>query len=613
MALTKKQKEALFLLTEGENIFLSGEGGTGKSFVIEKFTDYLEENNIPYVVAAPTGLAALKVGGATLHRTFKLSIDLGEKDISLKNVEKAKVIIIDEISMCRRDIFQTIARALKDFENPLEEYNIERERAICRKKQIVLVGDFFQLPPFLGKNDKILLDKVKNGEIDEYFYKDILNLEQTIYPFQCEEWEHFNFKSIVLDEVVRQKDKNYVDNLNLIRKGDTKGLEFIKKESSKEPVKEGIYLTARNKDADDLNTDNLNKINNKAYTYYAEEEGIVADSEKPVADKLVLKKGARVMCVVNIQDKDKKDKNEEREDFNTGGGIVNGMCGTVTSLSNNTVTVEFDDGQSYCFEKYKWSIKGFKKVIVDEGGEKVEKTIMDEIGSYRQIPLKLAWAITIHKSQGQSYEAVNLDPRCFAEGQLYVALSRAKNIEKLYLTKQLRKTYLKTSEVVKEFYEKIEAEKDYIEVDFKEVSESIKTAKEEKFEEVEMEQDIFETKVEEVSITTETEEEYVSIKVPRSLKEMVLGVLHGDDIQEIDILKTRIESLERRRDILKARVEQLEAELEKANRRRSKISKDKEQEILKLREQGLGMNKIAKAVGVGDGTVRRVLKDYNVK
>lgn len=601
MSLTSKQQYALDTLIKGDNVFLSGEGGTGKSYVIEQFTEYLEDKGIEYVVCAPTGLAALNVGGATLHRTFKLSIDLADPNVDLKNVEKAKVIIIDEISMCRRDIFQKIARALFDFENPLEEFDIKRERSICRKKQLVVVGDFFQLAPFLGPNDKQILEKVKNGELDKSFYKDVLNLNETIYPFQCEEWDKFNFKSVVLDEVVRQKDKEYVDNLNLVRKGDERGLKFIRKKSSKDEVEKAIYLTSKNKTADDLNKDNLKKIKGKEYTYYAEEEGIVADSEKPVSEAITLKVGARVMCVVNIQDKDKK---TDEEDNLSSSGIVNGLCGTVINLTKDKVTVEFDNGQIHEFEKYKWSIKGFKKVTVKEGDETVEKTIMSEIGSYKQIPLKLAWAITIHKSQGQSYEAVNLDPACFAEGQLYVALSRAKNIEKLHLTKRLLNNYLKTSEVVKEFYKELEKEP------YQEIQENIEVEDQvNSYQEVALTKE-FAEEVEDNKIIEELseikEDEYISIKVPKSLENQVLRLIEGKvdnmvDSDEVDSLKRQIEDL-------KAQLEKLQI----SSKRRPKIAREIELKIIELRRGGLGMNKIAKEVGCGAGTVQRVLKENEI-
>lgn len=585
MALLKKrQAYALELLKKGYNLFLSGEAGTGKSFVIDQFKEYLDREGIKYVVCAPTGLAAINVDGATLHRTFKLGTDLGDADVNLKNVEEAQVIIIDEISMCRRDIFQYIARALFDFENPIEEFDIKKEAKVCRKKQIVVVGDFFQLPPVLGNNDRKIIQQMKEQDLE--IYKDLINLEEKIYAFQCEEWDKFNFKNVVLNEVVRQSDKMYIDNLNKVRRGDSEGLDFIKKEASKTEIKNAIYLTSKNKDADNLNQNNLDKIKNKEYTFYAEEEGEISEADKSVPKYLKLKVGARVMSVVNITEKDKEDDTV----------VVNGMCGTVIKLTDDTVVVEFDNGYEHKFEKYKWSVKGFEERTVNEDGKSVKKMVMAEIGSYRQIPLKLAWAITIHKSQGQTYEAVNLNPSCFCEGQLYVALSRAKDLKKLYLTNTLRKSYLKTSEVVKEFYEKIEKEQhqqeefeEVIDVDFEEI--------EEIFEERELINDI---------TTTEEAEEYISIKIPKKLENEVLKLLEGE--VDTNIEKEEIASLRSEIKDLKAQLEKLQM----SSKRRPKIAKEIELEIIELRKQGMGMNKIAKLVGCGAGTVQRVLKENNL-
>lgn len=552
MALKKRQARALELLKEGYNVFLSGEAGTGKSFVIEKYTDYLDKKGIRYVVCAPTGLAAINVDGATLHRTFKLSTDLGDSDVNLKNVEEAQVIIIDEISMCRRDIFQYIARALIEFANPIEEFDIKKERRVVRKKQIVVVGDFFQLPPVLGNNDRKMIEQLKSQGYEE-LYKDILNLEETIYAFQCKEWEELGFKNIVLNEVVRQSDKDYIDNLNKVRRGDVEGLEFIKKEASDSEIKNAIYLTSKNKDAENLNSNNLEKIKGKEYTFYAEEDGEVSESDKPVPKFLKFKIGARVMSVANITEKDKEDNVV----------VVNGMMGTVVDLSNTSVTVEFDNGYTHKFEKYKWSVKGFKKVKVkDDKGKEVEKMIMTEIGSYRQIPLKLAWAITIHKSQGQTYESVNLNPNCFCEGQLYVALSRAKDLKKLHLTSNIRKSYLKTSEVVKEFYNKIE--KEMLEL------ENI---------------------------------EYITIEIPKNLKEDVLRLIEGK--VDININNEEVECLKKEIESLKAKLEQVEL----SAKRRPKVDKEIEDEVIRLRNNGLSMRTIASMNGIALGTVSRICKD----
>ena len=538
MALKPKQKQALDLLKKGHNVFLSGEAGTGKSFVIEEFKKYLDSIDKKYIVGAPTGLAALNVGGITLHRMFGLSTNPLDFKATMKNVDETEVIIIDEISMCRVDNFQKIASAIFDFENPIEEFDIKREAKVVRKKQIVVVGDFFQLPPVLTDKDA-----------------EILGLTQeTIYPFQCEEWDRFNFKNVVLDEVVRQSDKDYIDNLNLIRKGNIKGLGFIEKKSRKTKIKNAIHLCSKNKDADLLNESNLNKIKFRERTYWANETGEVKNEDRATQKCLKLKVGARVMSLVNI-----------KED------VVNGMLGTVKKLFDDSVVVEFDNGIEHEFKKYKWEIQGFKKEkIKDE-----EKTVTTSIGTFEQIPLKLAWAITIHKSQGQTYEAVNLSPECFCVGQLYVGLSRAKDLKKLHLTDKINPSNLKASKVVKDFYNKIEQEQQEDSIDIEEVE--------------------------------QYQEEYVSIKVPRRLEDKVLRLIEGKvdnniDSKEIECLKRRIEELELELGQVKA-----------SSKRRPKISREIEEKIIELRKQGLGMNKIARAVGCGDGTVRRVIIDNGMK
>ena len=606
--LKKKQARALELLKKGANLFLSGEAGTGKSFVIDKFVEYLDAEHIKYVVCAPTGLAALNIQGSTLHRTFKLSTEIGDGKVDLKNVEEAQVIIIDEISMCRRDIFQYIAKALIEFENPIEEFDIKKERRIVRKKQIVVVGDFFQLPPVFTPKDKESIKTLLKD--DEKAYKHLRDLESTLYAFQCKEWEMLNFKSIVLDEVVRQSDMEYIDNLNKLRVGDADGLNFIKKESSKNEIKNAVYLTSRNNDALAINENNLRRINKKEFTYRGEDDGEVIPSDMPVDNMLKLKVGARVMSVVNIIEKDKVD------DI----AVVNGLLGTVTKLTNDTVTVKFDNGYEHKFEKYKWSIKGFKEIKTkDTDGKVVTKMVMSEVGSYRQIPLKLAWAITIHKSQGQTYESVNLNPNCFCDGQLYVALSRAKDIKNLYLTSALREKDLKTSDVVKEFYKNIEAESlqdkyaggTDVEVQEVDMFENFSVTLEKGFDNV---TNFLAT---DIAISSEDKVDTVSMDIPQHLVCKVELLLKNEiQLKEFESNEEELNGLRNTVKSLNEEISKLKSELEQTKlsaKRRPKISEEKEEQIIKLRRMGYSMNKISKLVGCGDGTVMRVLEDNNIE
>ena len=634
--LKAKQQYALDILKQKYNVFLSGEAGTGKSYVIEKFTEYLDSKGIKYVVAAPTGLAALNVNGSTLHRTFGLSTKITEAKVSLKNVEEAEVIIIDEISMCRSDIFSYIARALIEFENPMEEYDIKREKKICRKKQIVVVGDFYQLPPFVSDKDKENIETLK--DIDEKMYKEMLKIERNLYAFQCKEWEMMNFKSIVLDEVVRQSDKDYIDNLNKVRIGDKSGLEFIKKESDPNPIENAVYITGTNTVAKRINLNNLKEIKKKEYLYEAEEVGEVADSDKPVDKNLRLKVGARVMSVVNIVDKDKGDADDNIV-------VVNGMLGTVSYLDEKSVKVLFDNGYEHKFEQYKWSVKGFKDVFVKEQNEdgkatKKKKMIMTEIGTYSQIPLKLAWAITIHKSQGQSYEAVNLDPYSFADGQLYVALSRAKNIKKLHLTQPLKSDYLKTAEVVKEFYKSIElgvvpqAEyTDSTEVEVQEVPPqqtqveyTCGTEQEKYSDSTGGVQEV--NTLEDVAIALEEEEEgtdTISMDIPVDLVWKVEGLLKNEiQLKEFESNEAELNNLRNTVNTLNEKIARLELELEQAKSAVIPSTKPVVKEvvapgidnkidiekILRLNKHGLDITLIAITCKTDVATVNKVLSNH---
>lgn len=559
MALKKKQAEALELLKNGHNVFLSGEAGTGKSYVIDQFKEYLDKEGKKYAVMAPTGVAALNVGGSTIHRTFGLGIKIGSS-ASMKNIESADVLIIDEISMCRVDVFKSIAKAILNFRKTPKNVDEEKEAKRVRNKQIVVVGDFLQLPPIMTSDDEETL--LKLGIIQAGSYG---------YAFECEEWDMFKFKTIFLNEVVRQDDEKFINSLNSIRKGDPSGIEFIEKNSNKKQDENSLCIYPYKKQVTERNTKMLKQIKEKGRTYFGRTQGECNKSDLATEMELTLKVGCRVMSVIN--------KSEN---------VVNGSMGTVIKMYDESVKVEFDNGSIEEFEKHKWSILGYEEVMKNGVKERVQV----EVGSFTQIPLKLCYAMTIHKAQGQTYDSVNVNPKSFSPGQLYVALSRAKTIDKLHLTGEIKEEYLITSQAVLDFYNKAENPEEYEGL--------IKISKEKKKTEVIKSKT---SKKDDFKVI----EEYVLMKIPKTLEDTIEKLINGEG--NINTQSEEIKALE-------DKIKELEDKLfktEMSARRRPKIDQEKELKILELRKQGFGMNKIAKLVGVGDGTVRRVLIDNQMK
>lgn len=427
--LNKGQEKAMKALRSGRNVFLSGEAGTGKSYVLNQFIKESRKKNI--LVCAPTGIAAINVHGSTLHRVFKVPIEpISPRKNPMKTsdaVQEADIIIIDEISMCRFDCFEYVAKAIRLAEKEMQS-KINKKAAVMGavpnrtgKKQLIVVGDFFQLPPVITEKDRTVLEKYWGRE---------LNVGDG-FAFQAPMWKDFDFVTIVLDEVMRQKDFDFVTNLNKVRCGDRTALSWFNANAAKQK-QNGIYLCATNKAAASLNAVEAGKLKGKSKIYRASISGSVTPSDKMTEDELELKIGMQVMSLVN-------DPNNRYQ---------NGSIGTVKSLGAKSVMVQFDELVE--IEPFCWEIIDYKITETeDKSKNKVEKVVT---GSFEQIPLKIAYAITIHKSQGQTYDAANVEPACFAPGQLYVALSRIRTIEKLYLVAKIQQKNLITSQIVLDFY-----------------------------------------------------------------------------------------------------------------------------------------------------------------
>lgn len=404
--LTPSQEQAIKLLDAGFNVFLTGKAGTGKSFLVDYFVEKHPEKNI--IKCAPTGVAALNIGGATIHRTFGVPLSVLDhhgactSQEKLDVLKKADVILIDEISMCRIDVFEYVIRSLK--------------RIGIGNKQLVLVGDFYQLPPVLTDKDKLAFTDLYGNKL---------------YAFESDMWSSSNLITVELTEVKRQsqKEEEFLLSLSKIREGNPSfGIFQIANHADDNAVS----LCPTNAKAKSINDEHLSRLTNHRH-YIASKTGKVETADMVTDEDLVLAKDARIIMLVNDSE----------------GRWVNGSMGTVTNLSDNHVTVQIDKEGEYRVDQYTWSIKEY---VLEEDEETREKHVVEkEIGSFTQFPLKLAWAITIHKSQGQTYDKVNIYNGFFEKGQMYVALSRCKTLNGIHTMGMLQRNELRFSQAVKDF------------------------------------------------------------------------------------------------------------------------------------------------------------------
>lgn len=451
--LTDSQYEALAVLNSGANCFITGGAGVGKSYLIEKFLILSKNSGKKILVCAPTGVAALNIGGVTIHSLFQIKV---KRDIFTKKEVKqrfnemrffeeteewknplfyANIIIIDEISMCRGDIFEMVIATIQGIlRNKTEKFT--------KNIQLILVGDFFQLPPVLS-NKKII--EYKNSMVSAL---DLYNNEYkdaSGYAFLMDSWQ--GFKTCHLTEIIRQKNSDFANALNNLRIGNIDGYKWIVNNSSKNILIDGIYLCGRNRDADVINNSFLNNLSGKLYQFQMDIK--ILDNEqlsnkdlkeyiKVIKYPLNLKTGCKVISIIN-----KYDGNGHMQH-------ANGMRGKVLSIyedkenENINIKVHFENGNQVIVTPHVWEIK---KYIVDENNNVQEKTI----AILTQFPLILGYAITVHRAQGQTLGAINVDEHCnFAHGQLYVALSRCPNVEKIFLKKKDYNPL--TSKQVKKFY-----------------------------------------------------------------------------------------------------------------------------------------------------------------
>ena len=415
--------KALFakILRQRGNYFITGKAGTGKSTFLKYLKKYAPK---AVVVVAPSGVAALNVGGQTIHSFFRLPTrpllpdDEEPKRLNSENLrriyERMEILIIDEISMVRADVLEAISRGM------------QRNRANSRPfggVQVLVFGDCFQLGPVV---------RTEEAETFNQFYPGA-------WFFQAPVWARARFQTIELTKVYRQADPRFVELLNLVRTGEAskEDLSYLNERQHALPDPLGpepLRLTTSNKMADDVNLARLSALPGEVSHLEAIVEGEFPQNLYPTDFRLQAKPGARVIFL--------------RNDL-VGGRWRNGTIATLETIDKECLEVRLPNGEIAEVRPEMWENLRYK---YDRG----LRTITSErLGGFTQFPLRLAWAVTIHKSQGMTLDAARVDlgkTGAFAHGQTYVALSRVRSFEGLFLIYGLREKDLQMDAAVQAFY-----------------------------------------------------------------------------------------------------------------------------------------------------------------
>ena len=411
-----QQKAFDLIANTNTPLFITGKAGTGKSTFIKMIQEKIAKN---FLVLAPTGIAAINVGGQTMHSFFGFPFEVigphtqmkvsEEKQILLKHVD---TIIVDEVSMVRCDMVDGMDRYLSTLFHTHMPFG---------GKQVVFVGDLFQLPPVVtnSADEDMLNDLWEKGK--PYFYK-------------AHVLKRMNLPKIEFRTVYRQKDGAFLDVLNRLRIGECVQEDFdtLNKRVDYNGDKEdySVILTAYRKRADQMNEEKLEELDDDEYCYKGVVDGKFKTKDFIVPEQLRLKVGAQVIFCRNVSR-----------------NCVNGTIAKVSCLSENTITVKLKDGSEVNVEQAVWESK---EQVYNRETKKMESEV---VGTFTQYPLNLAWAITIHKSQGMTFDRMHFDLSrgTFAEGQAYVAISRMRSLEGLTLSNSIMPHHIIQNPEIKAF------------------------------------------------------------------------------------------------------------------------------------------------------------------
>lgn len=408
LTITEEFTQALAAIARGQHVFITGKAGTGKSTLLGLVGQQLSGRNV--AVVAPTGVAALNVDGLTLHKFFAFRPSLTtslEKYRPPKHLESLEVLIVDEVSMAGADDIDKMDVALQRAKKTTDTFG---------GIQLILTGDLFQLPPVVDSGDELDLNYA------------------TPFFFSSRALKRVNLQTFELSKVFRQKDAQFIEILNGIRDGSVTESQLAllntRKTASGDDSGEGnaIVLGTTNSRVDSINAERLAQLPGEVRTFRASQTGQIDAAKFDGLETLHLKPAAQVMMQVNKAP------------------FVNGSLATVESISNESVVVRLNDtGEEVEVGPHTWEQY---KTLKRDG-----KAVKELTGRFTQLPMKLAWAVTVHKSQGKTFDRVHFDTfRVSESGQTYVALSRCRSLDGITLTQPIEMRHVKVSKHALRFH-----------------------------------------------------------------------------------------------------------------------------------------------------------------